>query len=107
MKLLTFLLTYILIQFVKPGKYTSVCLLVYLFYCLFVYLFICLFVYLFPDCTEPPTLQNGASSGCLSEGGQYQFSCDYPYTLNGRMTRLCLDGRWTGVQPTCELVPSE
>ena len=62
---------------------------------------------MFIDCTEPPPLQNGSSVGCLSELGQYQFSCDYPYTINGRMTRLCLDGSWTGVQPSCELWPGK
>ncbi|KAI6653265.1 Deleted in malignant brain tumors 1 protein-like isoform X2 [Oopsacas minuta] len=54
-------------------------------------------------CPRPDPLQNGTSFGCLSEGGQYQFFCDQGYSIRGPITRLCVNGDWSGTQPTCEI----
>ena len=54
-----------------------------------------------PAIPTPPYPSLIVTSGGLTEGATVIYSCAPGYNLNGGAQQVCVDGIWTGREPTC------
>ena len=70
--------------------------------CLFVCLFVIQFITIL-DCVSLPTVLNGYFIGNKTHGSAVELVCSTDYTAVGVRTLECVNGKWIGIMPTCEL----